>query len=180
MNQSVLPPEKAGNKGAKTMNPKDWMDISMFAATLGILYDWYVNFKQMSTPYKGKFCIGTLIFLAAILVIWFVVHAIIHYLMIPVKLILGGVFAMTVLIPGAIYYLTKIKIFNATSKNKQYSCDLPDEYQRWVNSIKLIKVLILLEALAVTLMLVSDLMGGDESWVLHGWNKVIQNNQVDI
>ena len=41
-------------------------------------------------------------------------------------------------------------------------------------------VLILLDALAVTLMLVSDLMGGDESWVLHGWNKVIQNNQVDI
>lgn len=162
------------------MNPKDWMDISMFAATLGILYDWYVNFKQMSTSYKGKFCIGTLIFLAAILAIWFVVHAITHYLIIPVKLILGGVFAMTVLIPGAIYYLTKIKISNATSKNKQYSCDLPDEYQRWVNSIKLIKVLILLDALAVTLMLVSDLMGGDESWVLHGWNKVIQNNQVDI
>ena len=58
------------------MNPKDWMDVSMFAATLGILYDWYVNFKQMSTSYKGKFCIGTLIFLAAILAIWFVVHAI--------------------------------------------------------------------------------------------------------
>ena len=60
------------------MNPKDWMDVSMFAATLGILYDWYVNFKQMSTSYKRKFCIGTLIFLAAILAIWFVVHAITH------------------------------------------------------------------------------------------------------
>ena len=49
------------------------------------------------------------------------------------------------LISSSIYYLVKIKISNAEFKNRNYNCAMPYAYKRWLNSIKLMKVLLLLE-----------------------------------